>query len=103
MILLSALKKEGIEQLTDLLKEIAADKMQSSNQLVVTNVRHFQALKKAAESLERVQEGLNTNITGDFLAMDIRQSLHYLGEITGTIEIDRDILGHIFSSFCIGK
>ena len=103
LILLSALKKEGIEQLTDLLKEIAADKMQSSNQLVVTNVRHFQALKKAAESLERVQEGLNTNITGDFLAMDIRQSLHYLGEITGTIEIDRDILGHIFSSFCIGK
>lgn len=103
LILLSALKKEGIEQLTDLLKEIAADKMQSSNQLVVTNVRHFQALKKAAESLERVQDGLNTNITGDFLAMDIRQSLHYLGEITGTIEIDRDILGHIFSSFCIGK
>ncbi|MEX2379976.1 MAG: tRNA uridine-5-carboxymethylaminomethyl(34) synthesis GTPase MnmE [Vicingaceae bacterium] len=101
--LISALKKEGLEELTSILKQIADEKMQSSNQVVVSNARHYQALKMAAESLERVKEGLATNITGDFLAMDIRQSLHYLGEITGSIEIDRDILGHIFSSFCIGK
>jgi tRNA modification GTPase len=103
VILLSALKKEGLEGLTDVLKDIAAEKMKASNQVVVSNARHYQALKKAAESLMRVKEGLDTNITGDFLAMDIRQSLHFLGEITGSIEIDRDILGHIFSSFCIGK
>ncbi|MBL4708745.1 MAG: hypothetical protein JKY48_09950 [Flavobacteriales bacterium] len=53
--------------------------------------------------MDRVKNGLESNITGDFLAMDIRQALHLLGEITGTIEIDRDILGNIFSQFCIGK
>jgi len=102
-IYISALKEERLEDLTDHLKTIAKSKMASGNQVVVSNARHYQALKNADEALVRVQDGLTQNISGDFLAMDIRQAMHYLGEITGSIEIDRDILGHIFSSFCIGK
>jgi len=54
-------------------------------------------------SLQDIQQGIQNNITGDLLALDIRRCLHYLGEITGQIEIDRDILGTIFGKFCIGK
>ena len=73
-----------------------------NNDVVVTNVRHFEALTKAHEALIKVLEGLDVNITGDFLAMDIRQALHFLGEITGEITTD-DLLDNIFSKFCIGK
>lgn len=102
-ILLSALKKTHMEELTEVLADIAKEKLPKANQVIVSNARHHQALKGAAEALERVEDGLNKNVTGDFLAMDIRQALHFLGEITGSIEIDRDILGTIFSQFCIGK
>ena len=102
-IYLSALKKMQLEKLTGRLEEIAKTTLNNGSDLVVSNLRHYEALKSAGDALERVQNGLDTNITGDFLAMDIRQALHYLGEITGTIEIDRDILGTIFSQFCIGK
>lgn len=70
---------------------------------IVTNVRHYEALKKIQESLAVVKAGLEQNLTGDLLTVDIRRALHYLGEITGQIEIDRDILGAIFGKFCIGK
>lgn len=103
VIYLSALKKYQLEDLTEALQALAKDKLQGATDVIVSNARHHQALKTAGEALERVQNGLDSNITGDFLAMDIRQALHYLGEITGTIEIDRDILGTIFSQFCIGK
>lgn len=103
VIYISALQQQGLEDLTARLSVIAQQKMQSGNEVIVSNARHHQALKQAGEALLRVKEGLATNITGDFLAMDIRQALHFLGEITGTIEIDRDILGNIFSQFCIGK
>jgi len=103
VIYLSALKKYQLEELTSYLNTLAKEKMQGANDIIVSNARHHQALKTAGEALQRVRKGLSNNITGDFLAMDIRQALHYLGEITGTIEIDRDILGNIFSQFCIGK
>ncbi len=102
-IYLSALKKLRLEELTNTLETIAKTTLKNGSDVVVSNLRHYEALKSAGEALERVSNGLDTNITGDFLAMDIRQALHYLGEITGTIEIDRDILGTIFSQFCIGK
>jgi len=102
-IYLSALKKLRLEMLTSTLEEIAKTTLNNGSDVVVSNLRHYEALKSAGEALSRVKNGLDTNITGDFLAMDIRQSLHFLGEITGTIEIDRDILGTIFSQFCIGK
>ena len=73
-----------------------------NNDVVVTNARHYEALTKANEALLKALEGLGNNITGDFLAMDIRQALHYLGEITGDITTD-DLLENIFSKFCIGK
>lgn len=102
-IFLSADKKINLDQLTDLLKQIAEEKLKGANNILVSNARHYEALKNALDAMQRVSEGLEQNITGDFLAMDIRQGLFYLGEITGTIEIDRDILGSIFSKFCIGK
>jgi tRNA modification GTPase len=70
--------------------------------VLVTNLRHYQNLLQTNEALNRVLDGMDRNITGDFMAMDIRQALHYLGEITGTITTD-DLLENIFSKFCIGK
>jgi tRNA modification GTPase len=70
--------------------------------VMVTNLRHYQNLLQTNAALDRVLESMHNGVTGDFLAMDIRQSLHYLGEITGTISTD-DLLDNIFSKFCIGK
>jgi len=72
------------------------------NQTIVVNARHREALENTATDLERVQKGLDTNVTGDFLASDIRQALYHLGLITGEISTD-DLLENIFSRFCIGK
>jgi tRNA modification GTPase len=73
-----------------------------SGDVVVTNLRHYQQLLLTHEALNRVLNGMADQVTGDFLAMDIRQALHYLGEITGTITSE-DLLANIFSKFCIGK
>jgi tRNA modification GTPase len=69
---------------------------------LVTNLRHFQHLVETQAALTRVISGLDTKVTGDFVAMDIRQSLYHLGSITGEISSD-DLLDSIFSRFCIGK
>ena len=69
---------------------------------IVTNARHVEALQKAHADLLKVKQGMDSNVTGDFLAMDIRQVLHHLGSITGEISSD-DLLGNIFANFCIGK
>jgi len=74
----------------------------ASNDTVVTNARHFEALTQANAALINVLEGLDNNITGDFLAMDIRQALYHLGLISGIIS-NEDLLDNIFSKFCIGK
>lgn len=71
-------------------------------QVVLSNARHYDALRRADEALLRVLDGLDGGISNDFVAMDIRQSLRELGEITGEITTD-DLLGNIFSNFCIGK
>jgi len=71
-------------------------------EIIVSNVRHYEALSKALKAIEQVIDGLKTGISGDFLALDIRECLHYLGEITGEISTE-EILGHIFKHFCIGK
>lgn len=91
---------------TDLLKqqliEAAALPDISQNDIIVTNVRHYEALTKAHAAILRVLEGLSLGISGDFLSQDIRECMHYLGEITGQISND-EILGNIFGKFCIGK
>lgn len=99
---LSALKKTNVEELCQHLVKMVKNNIISNSDVTVSNIRHYEALSKAYEALLKVTEGLEINITGDFLAMDIRQSLHYLGEITGEITSD-DLLGNIFSKFCIGK
>ena len=73
-----------------------------NNDVVISNVRHYQALKNALEAISRIKSSLEEMIPTDFLAIDIREALHYLGEITGEITTD-EILGNIFKNFCIGK
>ncbi|MFY0652498.1 MAG: hypothetical protein JXQ96_10715 [Cyclobacteriaceae bacterium] len=77
------------------------DNFQPGN-VVVTNARHHQSLVNTQQALHAVLKGIDDQITNDFLAQDIRHSLHYLGEITGEITTD-DLLANIFSKFCIGK
>ncbi|UII26314.1 tRNA uridine-5-carboxymethylaminomethyl(34) synthesis GTPase MnmE [Fulvivirga maritima] len=101
-ILIAANTKENLDALKDrILEEVNLDNFKSGN-TIVTNIRHYDNLLKTKNALQDVLNGLGNNITGDFLAMDIRQSLHYLGEITGEITTD-DLLANIFSKFCIGK
>ncbi len=91
---------------TGVLKEKMVDavlrgKLQSEN-TIVTNARHYYALKEAAKSLNDIKAGLDNKLPGDLLALDIRRCLHYLGEITGQVS-NEDTLDYIFSKFCIGK
>jgi tRNA modification GTPase len=70
--------------------------------VVVTKIRHYEALSRTQTALYRAANGLNMGISGDFLSQDIREAMHYLGEITGEISTD-EVLGNIFRHFCIGK
>ncbi|CAG5074548.1 tRNA modification GTPase MnmE [Dyadobacter sp. CECT 9623] len=99
-IAISAQTQSGLGALTT--KLIALVHKQSATDTVVTNLRHYEHLQKTFNSLTDVINGLTLGVTGDFLAQDIRLSLHHLGEITGTIVTD-DLLDNIFSKFCIGK
>lgn len=93
----------GIEQLKNVIFEKAIGENINTENTIVTNARHHDALQKILESLNAIQTGMKKNISGDLLSIDIRRALHYLGEITGQVEVDRDILGTIFGKFCIGK
>ncbi len=102
MLFISAGNKENLELLkARILELVNLDKFRTGN-TVVTNVRHYDSLTKTRESLLEVLSGLDQLVTNDFLAMDIRRALHYLGEITGEVTTD-DLLANIFSKFCIGK
>jgi tRNA modification GTPase len=98
---ISASKGSGLTELKDLLKSSHGLEASTSS-LVVTNQRHFEALILAEKSLLAVQSGLNGDVPSDLVAIDVRESLQHLGSITGAVHAD-DILGHIFSHFCIGK
>ena len=102
--LISASAKNGmnIEALKEMLFQLVVDNPQLMDQTIVSNSRHYDSLNKANDSLDAVLRGLDEGITSDFIALDIRQALHHLGEITGEISTD-DLLGNIFSNFCIGK
>jgi tRNA modification GTPase len=101
-VFISASSKGNIQQLKDTILSHFHVKTVKTGDVLVTNLRHYQNLTQTYDALSRVIEGMDKGVTGDFLAMDIRQSLHYLGEITGTITTD-DLLDNIFSKFCIGK
>lgn len=101
-LLLSAKTGEGVETLKSTLLELVNTGALRNNETIVTNTRHYDALLKALEEIDKVQQGLDNNLSGDLLAVDIRQALYYFGEITGEITND-ELLGNIFANFCIGK
>jgi tRNA modification GTPase len=102
LIPISAKHQMNIEVVKDSLYQLVLDNPHLMDQTIVTNSRHYDALNKTNDSLNAVLHGMDAGITSDFIAMDIRQALHHLGEITGEISTD-DLLGNIFSNFCIGK
>lgn len=101
-LLLSAKTGEGVETLKNTLLNFVNTGALRNNETIVTNTRHYDALLKALEEIQKVQAGIDDNLSGDLLAIDIRQALYHFGEITGEISND-DLLGNIFANFCIGK
>ena len=99
---LSAKTGFGIEQLTNSLLNLINTGSLRNDETIVTNSRHYDALLKAFEEIQKVKHGLETGLSGDLLAIDIKQALNHFGEITGEITTD-DLLGNIFANFCIGK
>jgi tRNA modification GTPase len=99
---LSALTGEGILELSTWMVDQIIQGVDIQQEVIVTNARHVEELQKTATALQAASEGLENGTTGDFIAMDIRQGMYHLGNITGDISTD-DLLGNIFSKFCIGK
>ncbi|SDU04017.1 tRNA modification GTPase trmE [Polaribacter sp. Hel1_33_78] len=103
LILLSAKNKTGIDGLKQELTSLVNIGALSNNETIVTNSRHFEALNNALIAITSVQQGIDIEISTDLFSIDIRECLRHLGNITGEYDVDKDILGHIFSNFCIGK
>ena len=93
---------EGITSLKTKLLEFVNTGALRNNDTIITNSRHYDSLLKALSDVQRVQQGMDAQLSGDLLAIDIRQALYHFGEITGEITSD-DLLGNIFANFCIGK
>ncbi len=102
IVFISALNKENIELLKEKIMTLFRTDQLKAGDTVVTNMRHYESLLRTQESLTAVITGLDSGVTGDFVAMDIRHALYELGTITGEISTE-DLLGNIFSKFCIGK
>ena len=102
VISISAKQKKGINKLQDLLVESAQIPSLSQNDVIVSNVRHYEALSHALEAIHRVQEGLNNDLSGDFISQDLRECIFHLSDIVGEVTTD-EVLGNIFKHFCIGK
>lgn len=102
LLKVSAKEKTGIDELKETLLSFVNTGALRNNETIVTNTRHYDALLKAQEEIQKVKHGLETNISSDFMAIDIRQALFYFGEITGQVTND-ELLGNIFANFCIGK
>ena len=100
-IAISAKDKLGMEILKKRLSDIVK-KDEVKNDIIITNLRHYEALQHASTALHEVQKGIDSKISGELLAFDIRKALFHLGEITGEVTTD-DLLANIFSKFCIGK
>jgi len=102
LVFVAAKAKENLSGLIGLMHEsVSLFKIQPED-VIVTNIRHYEALTKALDAIERTISGLESNLSGEFLSQDIRECLHYLGAITGQITTD-EVLGNIFKHFCIGK
>ncbi len=102
LVFVAAKDKVNLDELNSTMAHAVNLDEASQEDIIVTNARHYEILKNAHKAIERVLSGLDSGITGDFLAQDTRECLHYLGEITGEITT-HEVLGHIFKNFCIGK
>ena len=102
LLFISAKEKTGLEDLRSKLSDVVVKGSLSTEDVIITNIRHYEALLRVSESLGRVISGLEDQIPEDLIAIDIRQAIHYLGEISGEITSD-EILSNIFRNFCIGK
>lgn len=102
LITLSAKNGMNVPYLKEKLYDAVVSQKVNSEGTIVTNARHVEALEKAATSLDDVLQGLAAGVTSDFVAMDIRRALAFLGEILGEVSTE-DLLGNIFGKFCIGK
>jgi len=102
LIFIAAKKKQNLEDLIEMMIQSVNIDAVNQEDVIVTNARHYEILKNAHEAIVRVLNGLDSEISGDFLSQDIRECLHYLAEITGEIS-NNEVLGHIFKNFCIGK
>ena len=101
-LFISAKSRTGLEELETLLVNTAALPEISQNDVIVTNIRHYEALVRALESIHRVQDGLQTGLSGDFISQDLRECIHHLSDIVGEVSTD-SVLQNIFKHFCIGK
>ncbi|NNT72701.1 tRNA uridine-5-carboxymethylaminomethyl(34) synthesis GTPase MnmE [Flavobacterium sp. IMCC34852] len=101
-IYISAKNKEGIDELKKQLLSFVNTGALRNNETIVTNTRHYDSLLKALEEIQKVRFGMDTNLSSDLMAIDIKQALYYFGEITGEVTND-ELLGNIFANFCIGK
>ena len=99
---ISAKEGEGIEALEAAMVEMATQEHDPESELIVTNARHAEALRAGAEALRRAREGMESGLSADFIAQDIREALHHLGTVTGAVTTDT-LLHQIFARFCIGK
>lgn len=101
-VFISAKENRHIETLKERMIDNVLSGQVQAESTIVTNARHYHALKEVAKSLTDIKQGMDNKIPGDLLALDIRRCLHYLGEITGEVT-NEDMLDYIFSKFCIGK
>ncbi len=103
LLFISAKAQQNIDELKQRLFDTAITGSLHTENTIVTNTRHHEALLKVAASLEEIRQAMEQQVSGELLAIDIRRCLYDLGTITGEVEVDRDILGTIFGKFCIGK
>ncbi|WP_396170485.1 tRNA uridine-5-carboxymethylaminomethyl(34) synthesis GTPase MnmE [Flavobacterium sp.] len=102
ILLISAKNKEGVDELKNQLLSFVNTGSLRNNETIVTNTRHYDSLLKALDEIQKVKFGLETNLSSDLMALDIREALYHFGMITGQVTND-ELLGNIFANFCIGK
>ena len=102
IIFLSTKTKQGLDDLKRKMAQIL-EVTKFENSVIISNLRHLESLKLAMISLQEVKQSMIQNLSGDLLSFHLRNTLRHIGDITGNIDIDKDILGTIFGKFCIGK
>ena len=102
MLQISASRGEGIDELRETMCSLVCREYNPETDMILTNGRHYAALLRGSEALKRARVALDTGLSADFIAQDVRESLHHLGTLTGTISTP-DLLASIFTRFCVGK